>query len=548
VGLENEGVPLSRMSRLSRTLFTGVIVGSLVLLGGSALATQDSPPPEGGDEKVAPSSPPPSEPAEPIEPDQGTEPGGDDVGEPVVGSAALSATPVTGPAPLTVSFDPSGSTGVSAYRLDFGDGQSTEGKGPPAPVSHTYATPAAYTATLTVISNRDTFTDAVTIEVTEETPDEASPSPTEEEGAAPGPGDPDDPSDAGGDTPLEVLDADAAGAELPNAGTERSLTVSSVRDPTELSFDPQLIAEGVLLTALLILLIGFPAEMFNATLLENYDEISGWFSWSWLNRLRAWIASLHGAVVAIVFAAVGALIHANLEPHFAFDRGSLALLVGLFTTFLAISLTYDVMRGKHLRRRHDVSSRLRAQAIGMVVAVIMVFFSRIGHFHPGYMYGLFTALIYGAELHERHHGRALAFASIRIGLVAVVGWFLWIPVKHLAEEPDASFLILTLDAMLAVLWVASLAFIVFGLAPLKFFYGATVKKWSLWGWLAIYVPGVFMFVYTLLHPERGLYGSSEEASLFSVLLLFICFGVFSIAFWGFFRVRALRRRPAAGAT
>jgi hypothetical protein len=533
-----------RRTTLLSSAFVVISLIGLLVLGGAALASQ-SPPDEGGDEELIlePDSPA----GEPAAPDQGEPGGGDDVGDaPEPGSASLTATPVTGPPPLTVLFDGSSTARVVSYTLTFGDGQVSEGKGLPAGVSHTYPNEGTYSAVLTVqASNEQTYTSSVTIDVAEE----ATPTPTEnDEAAGPGNGD-DDPGAPGeADTPLETVEGEAASAELPNAGTDRSLTVASVRDVTELSTDPRLLGEAVLITALLILLIGFPAEMFNATLLENYEEISGWFNWSWLNRLRAWISGLHGAVVAVAFAAVGALIHANLEPHFAFDRGSLALLVGLFATFLAISLTYDVMRGKHLRRRHDLSTQLRAQAIGMVVAAIMVFFSRIGHFHPGYMYGLFTALIYGAELHERHHGRALAFASIRIGVVAVVAWLLWIPIKHLAEEPDASFFILSLDAMLAVLWVASLAFIIFGLAPLKFFYGETVKKWSFWGWLAIYVPGVFMFVYTLLHPERGLFGSSEEASLFSVLLLFICFGVFSIAFWSFFRVRALRRRAAPGPT
>ena len=193
----------------------------------------------------------------------------------------------------------------------------------------------------------------------------------------------------------------------------------------------------------------------------------------------------------------------------------------------------------------------------MIVAAVLVFFSRVGDFHPGYMYGLFTALVYGRDLHDHYHGRALARDSVRLFAVAVMAWFAWIPVKHMAEEPGASFWILTLDASLAVLWVGGIAAIVFGLAPLRFFYGETVKKWSLWGWLAIYVPGVFMFVYTLVHPERGLYGSSEEASLFSVMLLFVCFGAASLAFWGYFKVRDARRdaraahepdQPPAGST
>ena len=392
-----------------------------------------------------------------------------------------------------------------------------------------------------------------TPEETDENPDDtgdppAGPDDPDEDAGAPD-GDPDDAApglEQEGEGLLPILDQPgsvfASGFE--GEPSPRTELVSSVRDPTELSFSLAHLVEAIVLTGMLILLIGFPAELFNATLLENYEEISGWFNWSWLRRLRAWVAGLHGAVVAVAFAGAGALIHALLEHDLHFDKGSFALVLGLFLTFVAIALIYDVMRKLHLHRRHELPSRLRAQMIGMVVAVIFVAMSRVGDFHPGYMYGLFTALAFGWDLHPSHHGRALALASVRLFAIAVAAWFLWIPVKHMAEQPDASFFVLTVDAMLSLLWVAGIAAIVFGLAPIHFFYGEAVKKWSFWGWAAIWVPGAFMFVYTLLHPERGLYGSSSEASLFSVMLLFIGFGLFSVAFWGFFRVRDLRRKPA----
>jgi PKD repeat protein len=64
--------------------------------------------------------------------------------------AALTATPTSGYAPLTVSFSGAGSTDVdgtiSSYAWDFGDG--TTGSG--VSVSHTYQNTGSYTATLTV--------------------------------------------------------------------------------------------------------------------------------------------------------------------------------------------------------------------------------------------------------------------------------------------------------------------------------------------------------------------------------------------------------------
>ena len=48
----------------------------------------------------------------------------------------------------------------------------------------------------------------------------------------------------------------------------------------------------------------------------------------------------------------------------------------------------------------------------------------------------------------------------------------------------------------------------------------------------------------MLHPEQGYYGSSKDASLVSVLILFIGFGLFSVLFWGYFRYRHIWRHTA----
>ena len=67
--------------------------------------------------------------------------------------AALSATPTSGTAPLTVRFDASGSRdpegGALLYRWTFGDGTSSDGAAR-RNVSHTYQANGTYTATLTV--------------------------------------------------------------------------------------------------------------------------------------------------------------------------------------------------------------------------------------------------------------------------------------------------------------------------------------------------------------------------------------------------------------
>ena len=71
----------------------------------------------------------------------------------VAPTAAFSANPTSGPAPLTVSFDASGSSDpngtIVSYAWAFGDTQSGSG----AQTSHTYTGAGTFTATLTVTDN-----------------------------------------------------------------------------------------------------------------------------------------------------------------------------------------------------------------------------------------------------------------------------------------------------------------------------------------------------------------------------------------------------------
>jgi parallel beta-helix repeat protein len=84
-------------------------------------------------------------------------------------TAALTVTPTSGPAPLSVTADASASTAgnapISSYTFDFGDG-TTVGPKAGATASHTYQSPGTYTVTVTVTdSNNATSTATQTVVV-----------------------------------------------------------------------------------------------------------------------------------------------------------------------------------------------------------------------------------------------------------------------------------------------------------------------------------------------------------------------------------------------
>jgi PKD repeat protein len=73
--------------------------------------------------------------------------------------AGATATPDRGGAPLTVTFDASGSSPADSYAWDFDDG--TTGSG--VSVTHAYAAPGAYDAQLTVTAGADTASTTLSV-------------------------------------------------------------------------------------------------------------------------------------------------------------------------------------------------------------------------------------------------------------------------------------------------------------------------------------------------------------------------------------------------
>ncbi|MEA2588356.1 MAG: hypothetical protein QOH66_1283, partial [Actinomycetota bacterium] len=97
------------------------------------------------------------------------------------------------------------------------------------------------------------------------------------------------------------------------------------------------------------------------------------------------------------------------------------------------------------------------------------------------------------------------------------------------------------DACLAAIFVAGLTTLVFSLIPLRFLEGTKVTRWSRKAWVALFAAGLFAFVHILLQqPSSGYVGHTQSNQKWVVIALFVGFGLFSVAFWAYFRFRPAR--------
>jgi hypothetical protein len=77
----------------------------------------------------------------------------------------------------------------------------------------------------------------------------------------------------------------------------------------------------------------------------------------------------------------------------------------------------------------------------------------------------------------------------------------------------------------------------FSLIPLRFLPGHRVKAWGWVPWVVLTALTLYVFVHVLLVPSAGYLGRSTTATTTVTVALFAAFGVFSMAFWAWFRFR-----------
>jgi hypothetical protein len=329
--------------------------------------------------------------------------------------------------------------------------------------------------------------------------------------------------------------------EVTNAGLHRSALATSLPQVDQVDFGIDQLLLSALAVAALLVLIAFPAELFNTTLEEHYDEVRGWFG---LKPRPLGGGRHHGLLLALFLLLSGPLWFA-IQPSSGLDAATAVGALGLSLATAAVVLASDLPEVDYVRRRYRERATPIALPGALVIAVACVALSRAVHFQPGYFYGLLGGLALSRKLEREESGR-LAARTVAFLLVLSFGsWLALQPVAAAAAENGRTFGTILVENILGGIFWAALDSLVIAMLPMRLLQGEKVIRWSRAAWAGLYGLTLLAFVHILLRPSTGYVSNTSVSPPYVVIGLFVAFALFSFGFWGYFRFRPVGGEPPA---
>lgn len=342
--------------------------------------------------------------------------------------------------------------------------------------------------------------------------------------------------DPGGDT-IEQ----ASFFEILPVSVHRPAFVTSLPLPSQLSLDLGALLASAAIAIVVILLVAFPYELFNSALEENYDEVRGWFGLG--PRGVPEVKTGSHTLGFLGLTAVTALATGFLSPDFGLNRTSVVLFLGICVALLVMAVLFSLPADIGIRRQFGEWGKLNFLPGSLIVTIVMVLACRIFEFQPGFFYGALAGLAFRSALSEKLQGKMTA-ANWTFSLAISVGaFFVRVPVSAAAAEPGSSIWWIAVEICLVLIFLWGIEGLAVGMLPMRFLDGRKVMRWSKPAWAVLFFLGVFATVHVLLRAGSGYVGSTNGTVRFSVMLLFVLFGLGSVAFWAYFRFRPQRWVP-----
>jgi hypothetical protein len=328
--------------------------------------------------------------------------------------------------------------------------------------------------------------------------------------------------------------------EVTDAGLHRSALATSLPRVDQVDFGLDQLLVSALAVAALLVMIAFPAELFNTTLEEHYDEVRGWFG---LKPRPLGGGRHHGLLLALFLLLSGPLWFA-IQPSSGFDAATAVGALGLSLATGAVVLASDLPEVDYVRRRYREGATPIALPGSLVIAVACVALSRAVHFQPGYFYGLLGGLALSRKLEREESGRLAARTVAFLLFLSLASWLALQPVASAAAETGTTFGTILVENILGGIFWCALDSLVIAMLPMRLLQGEKVIRWSRAAWAGLYGLTLLAFVHILLRPSTGYVSNTSVSPPYVVIGLFVAFALFSFGFWGYFRLRSDAEAPA----
>lgn len=295
----------------------------------------------------------------------------------------------------------------------------------------------------------------------------------------------------------------------------------ALAEPSEVDLSPATIALAAGVSFLGLILIGFPAELFNKTLRENYSSLKKLFPWIGKSRASTGVGWQVGALV--LSSALAGLI-GSFQKVREWNAGdvlivALSLAVGFLVTNAVWELA-SAVAGHELGMPPRI---FRSYPGALPFVALFVAISTVGGLQPAYVYGHIAGSRTedSSEVALRSRAMQTAAASMTLLLFSIFCWAL----RAVVSSPVP-------NGILAGITIVGLNRLVFALVPATFLDGQAPFRYNRALWASLYIPTVLAFLLLVLLPAINKGGGGPIAASAA---LFVIFAGVSLALWGYFR-------------
>jgi hypothetical protein len=267
--------------------------------------------------------------------------------------------------------------------------------------------------------------------------------------------------------------------------------IDDVPDPGQLDLSMSAIATSFGFAGLMILLLLLATRLIDSTLENNWETLRRWKLFRLLARNDPDAGFWSTPPGYVTFLAAATLLTAAWHP--SLHRLGDAVFGVVIGTLVRSTLGLWFARRRY---RGEYHGYLHARPGSLAIAAAALASSWLAGLDSPIIFGILAGAAFRPRLSHRRNGELTAFVSIASAGVAVAGWFLrWALHTHVSNP---SHVVKLLENGLSVLLLAAIWGLALGMAPLRYFPGATVRAWKPAAWLTAWIVGMTFAVHVLL--------------------------------------------------